>query len=514
MPDGELSVLDDELPRRVELLARVAAGEISQLRRRRRPEIHRLEDLLLDVAVLVGRRDEEGGSAATRGRADLDFAPAPGQAVEPEAAVRGRNEGEALAARLPYELVLVHGDPDDLARNGIPVGSREAPLLPGRHRDPRFRALLRLQFWRVPRHQGPEVDLRDLLREAARIGAREVAEAGDRELLLRKAQELRPVPHPRATVADGGQALVPRQKQGGRVVELLAAVQNPDRLHRVEQLPVADLRLVKVLVPQLEVLHGRLDRAVPRLLPVPHIDPEAAALGLAVPRGAVRDDPRVQVVELRVPHAERPEDTRFREVAQRLAARPLDDDRQQEVTRVRVEMLLARGEVRRLLAGDRRERVLVGRQVLGLDALELHDLDVIAQAAGMMEEITDRDFLSVVRDFRHPLADIVVERQLPIAGEQVDRECRELLRGRADVEHRLRRIGHAELEVRHPVAALVDDPAVPVDAEGAAGGVGAVVIVEHCIDLRLRVGGGNLRGGARRGERQEYREKRMHALPP
>jgi hypothetical protein len=62
-----------------------------------------------------------------------------------------------------------------------------------------------------------------------------------------------------------------------------------------------------------------------------------------------------------------------------------------------------------------------------------------------------------------------------------DRAENQLLRDRPDVEHRLRRECDSELETRHPVAARVEDFSVLVDAECAAGRVGAVEALEDAV---------------------------------
>jgi hypothetical protein len=275
--------------------------------------------------------------------------------------------------------------------------------------------------------------------------------------------------------------------------------------------------LVEVLVPPLEVLDRREHGAVADLLPVRHLDPEGGRgrLLLLIARGTIGDDPRVQLVELRVPHPEGHEDVLGGELAQRLPARALHDDAEEEEAGVAVEVLLAGREVDALLPRDDVERVLLRGPVLLLHPRELHRDQVVPQAARVVEEMADRDRLSghlaVVRNLRQPLADVVVERELALARQELDREGRELLGGRADVEDGLGGVRDAELEVRHAVAARVDDPAVAVDAERAARRVASVVFGEDRVDLRLRVGlrrGSRRRSGrGRRGDEDAERER-------
>ena len=71
---------------------------------------------------------------------------------------------------------------------------------------------------------------------------------------------------------------------------------------------------------------------------------------------------------------------------------------------------------------------------------------------------------------------------LLVAREQHDRHGGELLRDRRDVEDRRGRDRRSRLEVRHAVAALVDDATVAADAERAPGRVRSAPGVEHAVD--------------------------------
>jgi hypothetical protein len=108
---------------------------------------------------------------------------------------------------------------------------------------------------------------------------------------------------------------------------------------------------------------------------------------LLVASRPVRDDPRVGVADLGVAHAEGREDPLLGKVAQRLPARLLDDEREQVVTGVAVEVLLAGGEIRGLLPGHDLEHVRLRGEVLLHQAMEAHQLDVVAQAAGVVEQV-------------------------------------------------------------------------------------------------------------------------------
>jgi hypothetical protein len=197
-------------------------------------------------------------------------------------------------------------------------------------------------------------------------------------------------------------------------------------------------------------------------------------------------------VVLRVRHGERPEDPLLGEVAQALSARAAHDLPEEEVAGIAVLVAISRREDRALLPGERFERLGLRGDVLFAVPLELEEADVVAQTPDVMEQVPDRHALSEIGELRQELADVVVERELAVPREEEDREGGELLADRPDVEDRLGGVGDAKLQVRHAVAARIDDAAVLIDAEGAAGRVAPVVFGEEGVDFRFRVGGRRL----------------------
>jgi len=79
---------------------------------------------------------------------------------------------------------------------------------------------------------------------------------------------------------------------------------------------------------------------------------------------AVRDDHRVVVVEMGIPHAERREHVLRGKSTEREAAHPLDDDRQQREAGVAVQIFRARREIERLLASDDAKDVVLGDRIV------------------------------------------------------------------------------------------------------------------------------------------------------
>ena len=206
------------------------------------------------------------------------------------------------------------------------------------------------------------------------------------------------------------------------------------------------------------------------------------------------------VVEVRARHAERPEDARLRELAQRLPARAPDDEPEQQVAGVAVRVARPRRERGRLLPRDERHRLRVRVHVLQPVAAQRHERVDVADPARVVHEVPHRQRRAVVRQLRHPLAHGIVERDAPVEREQPDRRRRELLRHAADVVDHRRPVGDRVVEVRRAVAALQHEAAVAHHADRAPGRVGAVVRGEDAVDARV---GGGLRAQCARHEEEE-----------
>src|SRR5262245_12857793 len=122
-----------------------------------------------------------------------------------------------------------------------------------------------------------EVNVRDPRRQHARICPAEIAQAGYREFLLGEARQLRAIAGPRPAVADAAKSLVFANEKPGSVIKLLAVVERADSLYLFKNSLAADLRLVKILIPEQQVLDRSLHGAVPGLLEVRHLDLKSPA---------------------------------------------------------------------------------------------------------------------------------------------------------------------------------------------------------------------------------------------
>src|SRR5688572_31140771 len=98
-------------------------------------------------------------------------------------------------------------------------------------------------------------------------------------------------------------------------------------------------------------------------------------------------------------------------------------------------MLGSGWKVERLLPRDDPLRFVIARYAVEVHAGDRHERQVVADAAGVIQEVTNGDGLAIGRQFRNELPDVVVSRQLSLLLEQQDTGGAELLRRRADVEH-------------------------------------------------------------------------------
>ena len=97
---------------------------------------------------------------------------------------------------------------------------------------------------------------------------------------------------------------------------------------------------------------------------------------------------------------------------QGLTADCLHDLRQQGITRVAIEVFVARLEIQILLAGDHGEDIVVGDQVLGVaPACEGQQFPMIADAAGMVEQMSKGDRLAEIRQLGHICPYGIIKRQ-------------------------------------------------------------------------------------------------------
>ena len=220
-----------------------------------------------------------------------------------------------------------------------------------------------------------------------------------------------------------------------------------------------------------------------------------------------------------VGHAQRLEDMVLGEVGERLAADPRDDDGEQVVVAVAVEIMAAGREVQFLLARDDVQHVLiVGGAAVARPALDRGDRTPVAQAAGVVQQVADRDRGAVIGHFRHDLADVIVQRQLAGMGQHQGRGGGELLGVRSGLEDAVRGEGDAQFQAGHAIGAGGDRLAIARDGDGAAGGCLAVPARKQRVETGERRGisrgrAGRLRHGGS-GQCRSHADERPRERGP
>ncbi len=181
-------------------------------------------------------------------------------------------------------------------------------------------------------------------------------------------------------------------------------------MHLLDDGRAAQFFLLKIDHPPGQVFGGREETGRADVRIVQRHDRKSAASGGAVRVSAVFDDHLVVVVEVRVIHPERLKDFFRRKISERLAAHALDYYGQQRVPGVGIEMLLARLEVQFLLMAHHLQYVIFGDDIVEPPARHCEKLPLVAQAAGVVDQVPYGYLLSEVGHFRQVLAYVVVER--------------------------------------------------------------------------------------------------------
>ena len=184
---------------------------------------------------------------------------------------------------------------------------------------------------------------------------------------------------------DGMKTSVVRDEQSFGIFQRFAIVQLARFLNFSEQLFPANFSGVEIFIPFLQIFDRGVHRAVAGLFEIGNIQCVACAFFIRiVGQRAIWDQRRMVVTELRVPHPERRENVFCCEFPQRLAARAFHNHRQKKESSVAVEPVTSGSEVQGFLPGDDLECVLVGRYAISVDARQIHEREIVAQAAGVI----------------------------------------------------------------------------------------------------------------------------------
>jgi hypothetical protein len=277
--------------------------------------------------------------------------------------------------------------------------------------------------------------------------------------------------------------------------------QHAARPHLRHRGGAADAGVLQVRDPAGQILHGGEQARRAGVGVAEHGVPEAAVAGGGVRVGAAGDQVLVVVVEVGGAHPQRREDAALHPRREGLARGAGDDLRQQRVPHVGVHVLGTGREVEFALLPEELEDVVPRDHVVQPPPGQRQQLPLVAEPAGVVDQVPQRDRVPEVGDLRHPPPHVVVQRERPLLRQQRRREGGELLGDGGDVEDGGRRDRDVVLQVGVPVPAREDDLPVADDGHGGTRRSGAVPRGEEGVHLPLRGerGRGRLRGEGRRG---------------
>ena len=337
-----------------------------------------------------------------------------------------------------------------------------------------------------------EVEIGDVVGQPARARVLAIAEHRDRELMVGEPDELR-AESPRASaMAVRRQAPVLAEGEAGAVVHRLAVGQGAGGQHRGGEFGTGHLVRGERAAPAQQIADGGVELTVAGGGEAEVVDhPEAAAGSGGVAGRAVGHDLLGVLVEEAGGHAQRVEDALAGEGPEAPARDALHDGGEQHVPGVAVGVAFARRVVERALSGHQLDDVEVADGCVELAAGQRHQVEVVAHAAGVMQEVVDGDRRAVVGQLRQIRPDVVAERQRAVERQQHDARGRELLGDRSDVEDGVGGNGDPVVEIREAVPPRVEDLAAPRDPDRTARPGGRHLLADERVDpFPLRGGRG------------------------
>lgn len=240
----------------------------------------------------------------------------------------------------------------------------------------------------------------------------------------------------------------------------------------VHEFAAAEGVAVEVVRPFCEVVNGGEEPAVADG-GFDAAEGEESVLAGGVTLDAAGDDGGAEVVEAGSGHAERGADAVAEVLLDGAAGDLFDGFGEEEVAGVAVDELGAWGEVEVALAFDEGEGGFIGDgDAKDVVALDEHEVEVVAQAAGVVKKLTEGDGLGVAGEIGEDGLDFGVEIEFAFEGEEVDEGGGELFADAADIEDVIGAHGDAEFHIGHAVGFGPDDLASAGDGDDATGGFG------------------------------------------
>jgi len=135
------------------------------------------------------------------------------------------------------------------------------------------------------------------------------------------------------------------------------------------------------------------------------------------------------------------------------------------------------------LEGRHVEHVLGSDEVVVSPAGQPEEGPLVAQAAGVVDELANRDRYAEVGHLRDVLADIVVQPEPGFGVQEQGAESGELLGDRGEVEDRARGDRDVLLQVGHAVTPAVDDLAILNDRQRRSRRVRPIPGREELVDF-------------------------------
>ena len=209
-------------------------------------------------------------------------------------------------------------------------------------------------------------------------------------------------------MAEGIQTFISPDLLPESIVRRVAVVQHKTLVHHRHDILVPDFHRLEILSPQCQVVDCGKQARRTRVGIVQSKLFESSG-NIVVGVCAVLHDLLVIHIKKCVGHAERIEDVLFCPIVKRHSCYPVNDFRQQRKAGVTVEHFLTRLEIKFGLTADHAHDLLLGDDVVDPPTRHEQQVPLVAQSAGVVDEVVDRDRHTEVVQLGQVLPDIVLQ---------------------------------------------------------------------------------------------------------